>query len=46
MPNYKKISLADNIPSSKKLGNTIMIPNHTYDFGGIMSHASKESLSK
>ena len=31
-----RCSLADRLPSSKKLGKTIIIPQVAYDFGGII----------
>ena len=42
----KKICLADHLPSSKKLGNTIMFPQASYNFGGLLSNINKESQSE
>ena len=42
----QKRSLADALPSSKKLGKTIMIPSNGYDFGGLLSNPSKENISR
>ena len=36
MSSKARCSLADHLPSSKKLGKTIIIPQVAYDFGGII----------
>lgn len=35
-------ALADQLPSSKRLDKTVMIPQKGYDFGGLMPDVSKE----
>jgi hypothetical protein len=39
----KRVSLVDNLPSSKKLGGTIMFPSAAYDFGGLLSDPNEDS---
>ena len=42
----KNICLMDHLPSSKKLGNTMIFPQPSYNFGGLLSNINKESHSE